>query len=153
MSLGLWMGLAVCVAGLGFQFFSVREISKVDGGEGEGSMRDHFRGEEGEILITKSSRGREVSKRKIISPFDSPNGLVLRFLEGDSVARNLYPRRKALVQEVMGFRRLGLGRRHPDVIGRSEESEQIEKELMAGWARWRAQDTRRGSERMRSVGR
>ena len=152
MSPGLWMGLVVCVLGLGFQFTTVKEGGEIDGGEDESDLRGYIRGKDDEDSITKSSRSREVSKRRNVSPFDSPNGLVMKFLEGNIMAKRRFARRKALVQQVAWFRGLGLGPKHPDVIELSEESERIEGELMEEWVIWRARDASGKGERMSGRG-
>lgn len=143
------MGLVVCVLGLGFQFTTVKEGGEIDGGEDESDLRGYVRGKDDEDSITKSSRRREVSKRRKVSPFDSPTGLVMRFLEGNTMAKRRFARRKALVLEVTELRRSGLGPKHPDVIELSEESERIEGELMEEWVIWRARDASGKGERMR----
>ena len=91
--------------------------------------------------VVKSSRPREISKRKAYFDFERLEGSALspRFFKANPGMKKMVEERRKLEGKLRGFRAMGLAGRHPDVVGLTEKIEPLEKALVSGWKSFQAE--------------
>ena len=119
-------------------------------GDGVASETDGWSGEfNGKRVVStsvvKSSRPREISKRKAYFDFENFEGSVLapRFYRANPGTKEMVDKRRELDEQLRSYRALGLGGRHPSVVSLSKKIEPLEEALVSRWKTFQAERGRR----------